>query len=72
MNLDIFETSAVRPISTHRVNGICNPANLKLGPYPRRAAALAMPAAAHFETLGFVCLITAVVSALPLVMMLHQ
>jgi hypothetical protein len=72
MNIDAFETSAVRPLSTRPANGIRNPANLKLSPYRRRAVAVAMPAAAHLESLGLALLLTAVASALPLVMMLHQ
>jgi hypothetical protein len=72
MTIDDFETSALRPLSTHRATGTRNPANLKLGPYRRRAVAVAMPAAAHLESLGLALLLTAVASALPLVMMLHQ
>ncbi|WP_424361938.1 hypothetical protein [Methylocystis parvus] len=72
MNIDTFEPSDVRPISTHRAAGMRNPANTRMGMHRPRAVAVAMPAAAHLESLGLALLITAVASALPLVMMLHQ
>lgn len=72
MNVDAFETSATGSISGHRLNGIRNPANVKVGPHRRRTVALAMPTAPYLEALGLALLITAVASALPLVMMLRQ
>lgn len=68
MSFDAVETSPLTSNSTHHANGIRNSPNWRRP----RAIAIAMPTAAHLESLGLALLITAVASALPLVMILRQ